>query len=100
MTDLSEQRVGIVGLGLIGGSLAGALSGSVKKISAWDIDPAALERGLEKGFDFHPCTDPRELADLCDVLIIAVPLRHMEETGHLLKKHFRKNLLAVMDVGS
>jgi prephenate dehydrogenase len=100
MIDLSELKVGVAGLGLIGGSLAGALSGSVKKISAWDMDPTALERGLEKGFDFHPCKDPGELVDLCDVLIIAVPLRHMEETGRLLKKHFRKKPLAVMDVGS
>ena len=99
---LPDLNVGIAGMGLIGGSLAAALalSGAAKDIFAWDACPYVLETAASMGFEFQPCRTPEELASSADVLVLAVPLRYMEEVSAELKPLFRRLPVAVMDVGS
>ena len=47
--SLKDQRVCVVGLGLMGGSLALALAGQVDRLAAVDSDPAACQLALERG---------------------------------------------------
>ena len=66
------RKLAIIGLGLIGGSLARALyaSGHSGRISAFDADPAQGERGLQLGLiDDHAATAAEAVdgADCVDV---------------------------------
>ncbi len=99
---LSDLNVGIAGLGLIGGSLAASLggSGAAKQVFGWNRNPEALRTALDMGFVFEPCYTAAEFADAIDLLILAVPLRNMEEVSLMLKPFFAQTPAAVMDVGS
>lgn len=99
---LSDLNVGIAGLGLIGGSLAAALgnSGAAKQVFAWDRDSSVMEIALDMGFNFRSCNEPEEFIPSIDVLILAMPLRYMEQVSLQLKPLFHKIPRAVMDVGS
>jgi len=68
-------RVGIVGLGLIGGSLALALrdARSASRILAWDPSDAALEAGLQSGVIDVAAGSLDELLDNVDIVVLAAP---------------------------
>ena len=76
----SSLRLGIVGLGLIGGSLALALrrAGVTDAVVAWDPDPGALETGLSGGVIDHPAEDLPTLLDEVDIAVLAAPTRACE----------------------
>jgi len=70
---LANARVAIVGLGLMGGSLALALRGRCREIVGADSDPAALRFALDhaivdRAADFDSALD-------CDLLLLAAPVR-------------------------
>lgn len=68
-------RVGIAGLGMIGGSLALALrdAGFAKEIGAWDPDPEALRSGLGTGVIDRAADALEALAASVDLLVLAAP---------------------------
>ncbi|WNK18992.1 bifunctional prephenate dehydrogenase/3-phosphoshikimate 1-carboxyvinyltransferase [Halomonas piscis] len=70
----------IVGLGLIGGSLAAGLraSGFGGRITACDPDAGELRRGLDMGLIDAGSTRLAELAPAADVIVLAVPVLAME----------------------
>ncbi|MDF1499660.1 MAG: prephenate dehydrogenase [Anaerolineales bacterium] len=72
---LIETRVAIIGLGLMGGSLARALQGNVASLIGVDINPISLDyaRGLDI-FD-HLSPDSAEGLRRCDLAILALPVR-------------------------
>src|SRR5512140_1899918 len=72
-TRLAECRVGIIGLGLMGGSIALALQGSqaCRSISGYDGDPGTIDQALDRGIIHRPI-DLR--GDEVDLLILAVPV--------------------------
>lgn len=74
MTD-TGYRVGFVGMGLIGGSLALALkkAGFAATITAWDLDPDALDRALERGVIDSAADSVRSLMDAVDIAVLATP---------------------------
>ena len=76
-----EPRVGIVGLGLIGGSLALALraAGAARELGAWDRSGAVLERGLGLGVIDRASASLPELMDSVDIAILAAPTRACED---------------------
>ncbi|MEE4278305.1 MAG: prephenate dehydrogenase/arogenate dehydrogenase family protein [Halieaceae bacterium] len=81
--------IGIVGLGLIGGSLALALreAGFGAAFHAWDSDPAALRAGLEGGVIDSAEASLEALASCCDLIVLAAPTRAcVDLLGRLLDR--------------
>lgn len=70
-TRLRDCRVGIIGLGLMGGSLALALQGACRSICGYDLEPEAIAQALERGLIHRPI-DLR--GDEVDLLILAAPV--------------------------
>lgn len=64
-------RVGLVGLGNVGGKLAGSLLRNGVELVVRDLDPAAMAPFLDAGAD-TAATDA-ELAERCDVVITCLP---------------------------
>jgi len=82
---LSVKKIGIIGLGLIGGSIARALKRNGKGyiIKAWDRDINNLELGLkEKALDEY-CLSLKEGFSDCEVIFLCVPVFVM---GDILKE--------------
>jgi 3-phosphoshikimate 1-carboxyvinyltransferase len=73
-------RVGIAGLGLIGGSLALALrrSRAASRVLAWDRDAEVLQCGLDLGVVDEVDDSLAGLAARVDVLVLATPTRAAE----------------------
>ncbi|MFA5007079.1 MAG: prephenate dehydrogenase [Candidatus Izemoplasmatales bacterium] len=72
------MRVGIVGLGLMGGSIAAALKPN-HTILAYDIDPQAASLALAKGIVDRACAAPAELLGSCDVVYLCLYPRALLE---------------------
>ena len=70
-TRLGDCRVGIIGLGLMGGSLALALKDACRSISGYDVDPETIVQAIERGIIDRPI-DVR--GDEVDLLILAAPV--------------------------
>jgi len=94
-------RVAIVGVGLVGGSLALALrrAGAVTSITAFDRDLQALERATALGVIDEAAQSVSEAARGADLVVIALPVRAigpaLHDVGLALEPH-----AAVTDVGS
>ncbi len=94
------MRVGIVGLGLIGGSLGLALrrlGGSIEvRGVAHNADGAMAAQ--QRGAVDHASTDLRDLAD-CDVVVVATPINQMRPVLEQLAVIVRRDTI-VTDVAS
>ena len=96
---LSEQRVCIVGLGLMGGSLAAALQGQCAALAGYDNDPAARSQAGELGwFDSIAPDLPTALQDT-DLLILAVPVRTILDILNRIGRSLPEPHM-VLDIGS
>lgn len=76
------MKVGIVGLGLIGGSLARALKASGAEVYGYDVQPLTLQFVQMQG-SCDEVLDEKNVHD-CDYIFLAVPPHAAEEW---LKKH-------------
>ncbi|HLF03428.1 MAG TPA: prephenate dehydrogenase [Anaerolineales bacterium] len=82
-TNLAAARVTIVGLGLMGGSLALALAGRCCEIIGVDTDPAPLAAALRRGLIHRAADFDSALAD-SDFVILATPVRAiLAQLAHL-----------------
>jgi prephenate dehydrogenase len=70
-TRLAECRVGLIGLGLMGGSLALALHGVCRSICGYDINPNTITQARDRGI-IQRSIDLR--GDEVDLLILAAPV--------------------------
>ncbi|MDW8325541.1 MAG: prephenate dehydrogenase/arogenate dehydrogenase family protein [Anaerolineales bacterium] len=98
--SLANCEVAIVGLGLMGGSLALALRGHCRVLIGCDADEAVLQAALERRVvdrivDFDSAHD-------CDVLILATPVRTiLAQLKYLATRAFYPpRQTAVLDLGS
>ena len=73
---LADSRIAIIGLGLMGGSLALALKGKCAASYGIDSDPATVELALTKGIVDEADVDPAHLSHLpqIDLVILATPV--------------------------
>jgi prephenate dehydrogenase len=92
------MRVAIVGLGLIGGSLARALAGRGHEV--WGVDTAsARRRARAAGAIHHGVATAEDAARVVDVLVLAAPPRANLALLRRLAPRCRAGLV-VTDVGS
>ena len=101
MSDLLYERMGIVGTGLIGGSLgmAAMASGAVGKVLGSDADPSMLAKALELGAVEEAYEDLEEMVTLCDLVVVAVPVRAIPGVLERIAPALRAGA-TVSDVGS
>ena len=90
MKLISDKKILIVGLGLIGGSYAKALSKKGFYVSALEKDPAAIQYALDKGMIMEGSVDiDPQLIGSADLLIFAlypkILLQWLEENQQYLK---------------
>jgi prephenate dehydrogenase len=71
---LSRARLAIVGLGLMGGSLALALRGQCAALLGIDPNPVTLELARRRGVVDVAAADPAGLLPQADVIILAAPV--------------------------
>ncbi|MEB3325569.1 MAG: prephenate/arogenate dehydrogenase [Cyanobacteriota bacterium] len=68
-----DRPVGLVGLGLIGGSLGLDLQAQGAQVRAWVHRPQTAERALERGLAQQVSTSPEVLTG-CGLVVLALPL--------------------------
>ncbi len=71
---LQSANIAIVGLGLMGGSLALALRGKCAALYGIDAQPATLELALAKNVVDQADSDPAKLLPQVDLVILATPV--------------------------
>jgi prephenate dehydrogenase len=94
------MRVVVVGLGLMGGSLARALNrAGVHGVVGVDINAYALDAALRAEVVHKACTSLAEFSGACDVIVFATPV---SATIALIRKHAAQlaRTPLVMDLGS
>jgi prephenate dehydrogenase len=72
--NLEQARVTVIGLGLMGGSLAKALKGCCRELIGVDLDPLSLEQAVRSGAVDLGVKDAAEGLSACDLAILAVPV--------------------------
>ncbi len=98
--DFKNLRVAIVGLGLMGGSLALALRAHAREIIGCDADSAAITFALNHHFVSHAADFDSALD--CDLVILATPPRVIIEQLQAVSQSPISNLSSpiLLDLGS
>jgi len=95
------KRISIIGLGLIGGSIALALknAGYKGEIIGKDSNLDNIEAALKlEAIDFH-AKDMKEAVENVDLIIIATPLKYYESIFKEMSAHIKEGIV-ITDVGS
>lgn len=97
--NLAESKIAIIGLGLMGGSLALGLRGKCAALYGVDPHPATLELALSQHIVDYADSDPAKLLPEVDLVILSAPVPAILT---LLDKlpFFMPNPCIVMDLGS
>lgn len=101
MSPAPFSRVAVIGLGLLGGSVARAVKAHLPEAGTWgfDADPAVRVRAREITLaDAIPETAAEAVAD-ADLVVLCVPVGAMEAAGRAIAPHLARGAV-VTDVGS
>lgn len=96
---LEARVVAILGLGLMGGSLALALRGKCKTLLGIDPDPQVVALALERRVVDHASVSPLDLLPQADLVILAAPVRAILSLLQTLS-HLHPGPAIVLDLGS
>jgi len=98
---MSFERVAIIGLGLLGGSIGLAVQHYLPDVrtTGYDRDPATRRRAAERGLAHRICETPAEAVGDCDLVIFCVPPGAMGEAATQIAAALPADAL-VSDVGS
>ncbi len=96
---LSRSRIAIIGLGLMGGSLALALKGRCASVYGIDSDQATLELARRQNIVDHADSDPAQLLPGADMVILAAPVPAILNLLEQLPT-FMPDPCVVLDLGS
>lgn len=99
MKSLLNTKVTIVGMGLIGGSLAKALKGKVARTVAVDTNRQTIEQSLAGGIADEATVSFREGVATADLVVLATPVRTISSMISELVDH-RPDGCLLIDVGS
>ncbi|PKO05489.1 MAG: hypothetical protein CVU41_12735 [Chloroflexi bacterium HGW-Chloroflexi-3] len=97
--SLRQQKIAILGLGLMGGSLALALHGKCAKLLGIDHDPQIVSQSLAQGVVDQASVSPNAILPQADVIILAVPVKAIVQIIPQLPVWIPEGAL-VMDLGS
>ncbi len=76
------ERLGFIGLGVMGGPMAGHLAAAGYPMTVYDIDQAAMERLLAAHPQARAAPSPRAVAEAADIVITMLPSgREVRETA-------------------
>lgn len=97
--SLQSSKIVIIGLGLMGGSLALALKGKCAALYGIDSDRATLQLALDKGIVDEADIAPARLLSQADLVILATPVPAIV---HLIQKlpALVQNSCILFDLGS
>ncbi|ACZ29999.1 Prephenate dehydrogenase [Xylanimonas cellulosilytica DSM 15894] len=90
-------RVAVLGLGLVGGSLARLLHARGVAVVGQDVDPGTVAAARAAGL--RTTADVAEAVDGADLVVLAVPLRAMRATAAEVARHLGPDA-TLTDVGS
>ncbi|MEO0643050.1 MAG: prephenate/arogenate dehydrogenase family protein [Pseudomonadota bacterium] len=98
---MSIERVAIIGLGLLGGSIGLAIAERAPDIvtTGYDRDPAVREAARARGLVDAVCEDPAQAVATADLVIFCVPVGAMEQAARDLAPHLPEQAI-ISDVGS
>jgi prephenate dehydrogenase len=96
---LNDSNIAIIGLGLMGGSLALALEGQCRGLIGIDSHPATLELARAKMIVDRAGSNPADLLLEADLVILAAPVPAILEWLELLPNYVKQSCI-VMDLGS
>ncbi len=97
--NLAESKIAIIGLGLMGGSLALGLKGKCAALYGCDLHRATLELALSQHIVDYADSDPAKLLSEADLLILSAPVPAILTLLEQLPT-FTSNSCIVMDMGS
>lgn len=97
--NLAGSRIAIVGLGLMGGSLALGLRGKCAELYGIDPDPSTLELALSQHIVDQADSDPAKLLPKADLVILSAPVPAILTLLEQLSS-YTTNPCIVMDLGS
>ncbi len=99
--SLEHASVGILGMGLMGGSLALALKGKCARLLGYDTHPPTLELALSKNIIDHALPHPLPLRERgVDLLILAAPVPAILHFLHQLQNTNYQSPITLLDLGS
>jgi len=95
------DRIAILGIGLIGSSLARAVKkhNLAKEIVLFDGSPEHAKEAMDLGLADHAYATAGQAVENADLVIFAVPIGANEEVGAAVSKHLKPGAI-VTDVGS
>ncbi|MFM5923398.1 MAG: prephenate/arogenate dehydrogenase family protein [Novosphingobium sp.] len=98
---MTFQRVAIIGLGLLGGSIGLAVQDCLPGVhtTGYDADPATRDRAAERGLVGAVCGDAAEAVRDADLVILCVPVGAMGSAAQAIAGHLAAGAV-VSDVGS
>jgi prephenate dehydrogenase len=97
---LKNATVGIIGLGLMGGSLAMALKGKCARLIGFDSHLPTLELALSKSIIDQAESDPVNCLPELDLLILAAPVPAILNYLHQLQSTNHHLSITILDLGS
>lgn len=99
-TQLPFQRVGIIGLGLMGGSVLAALRARSADVTIHALDHPSAHEALRDGALDAIAPDIPTLVQTCDLIIVAAPLLKIEAVFQAIAETDPEDPTIVIDIGS
>ncbi len=97
---LPYRKIGIIGLGLMGGSIAKAVKAADPKTKVYALSGKKITDAESDSVD-EVFTDLPGFLSVCDLVFIATPLRQIAETARQISSAADKNKkIIVVDIGS
>ncbi|MGH6865099.1 MAG: prephenate/arogenate dehydrogenase family protein [Methyloceanibacter sp.] len=101
MTRPLFDRIAIIGLGLIGSSIARGVKarGLARQVAGYDLSPEVRKRARELGFCDEIADTPEAVVAGASLVVVAVPVGATASAGEALAPHLAEDAI-VTDVGS